>query len=66
MATFTLFLAYPLSFKVFYFHSKIAYNLLISFLLLNNLSVAQNATKEITNMHIFHFGCLATNLLDFL
>ena len=63
MATFTLFFAYPRSFKVFYFRSKVAFNLLISFLLLNILSVTQNAIKEEPNMYILYFGCLVTDLL---
>ena len=49
--------------SVFYFRSKVAFNLLISFLLLNILSVTQNAIKEEPNMHILYFGCLVTDLL---
>ena len=39
MATFILFFAYPPSFKVFYFRTLISLNLLISIILLNNVSV---------------------------
>ena len=52
--------------SVFYFRSQIEFNLLKSILQLKNLSVTQNALKEEPNMHILYFGCLATNLLEFL
>ena len=40
-----------------------AFNLFILLLLLNNLTFISNAIKP--TMHILHFGCIATDLLDF-
>ena len=57
--------AYIWSFKVVYFRSQIEFNLCLSFLQLNSLSVAYHSIKEEPNMHVLYFGCLATNLLDF-
>ena len=48
----------------FIFAKLVAFNLLISFFLLNNLSVTSNAMKE-PIMHNLYFGCLATGLLVF-
>ena len=66
MAAFVLFFAHLWSFKVVYFRSQIELNLCLLFLQLNSLSVAQYSIEEEPNMHILYFGCLATNLLDFL
>ena len=66
MVAFILFFAHLWSFKVVYFRSQKEFNLCISILQLNSLSVALHFVKEEPNVCILYYGYLATNLLFFI